>query len=127
MPGIELVKAFLEQASASGTKANVLKPMNWMILTLIAAVIAMFKIGVPIWISILIITFMVISIIIFLFAFLYCLFKDRDALRSEKYSIQKMAIEKGFVGDNIYGRISQEFLRSLSLQENDVYEVGEKK
>jgi hypothetical protein len=29
--------------------------------------------------------------------------KDRDALRSETYIIKKLAIEKGYIGDDISG------------------------
>ena len=41
--------------------------------------------------------------VLYFAAFIYCLFVDRDALRSETYSIQKLAIEKGFVGDSSVG------------------------
>ena len=36
----------------------------------------------------------------FIFAFVYCLLNDRDALRSEKFSLRKMEIEKGLYGDS---------------------------
>lgn len=45
---------------------------------------------------------------LYLFAYTYCLFKDRDALRTERYSIQKLAIEKGFVGDSLTGTLRHE-------------------
>jgi len=45
----------------------------------------------------------IVSGLVFFGAYLYCLFADRDALRSETYSIQKLAIEKGFIGDSIIG------------------------
>ena len=41
-------------------------------------------------------------------AFSYCLVKDRDALRSETYSLHKIAIEHGLVGDSITGVIAPE-------------------
>ena len=43
---------------------------------------------------------------LYLGAYVYCLVTDRDALRSETYTIQKMAIEKGFVGDSLTGVLS---------------------
>jgi hypothetical protein len=33
----------------------------------------------------------------------YCLINDRDALRSEKYSLNKMAVEHGLLGDSTAG------------------------
>jgi hypothetical protein len=37
------------------------------------------------------------------FAFLFLLFRDRDALRSERFAIAKMSIEKGVYGDTLSG------------------------
>ena len=45
----------------------------------------------------------VVTFALFVGAYIYCLFHDREALRSETYSIQKLAIEKGFLGDSVTG------------------------
>ena len=45
----------------------------------------------------------IVTIIVYVFAYIYLLLHDRDALRSEKYSIQKLAIEHGLVGDSETG------------------------
>ena len=42
-----------------------------------------------------------------LFRFMFCLFKDRDALRSERFSLRKMEIEKGLYGDSDLGLIQR--------------------
>ena len=44
-----------------------------------------------------------ITIALYLFTYVYCLRNDPELLRSEKHSIQKLAIEKGFVGDSLHG------------------------
>ncbi len=49
-----------------------------------------------------------ISVVLYLFAYLYLLFKDKDALRSETYLVQKMAIEKGLFGDSGGSAIEEE-------------------
>lgn len=57
----------------------------------------------PQWV---IMTFMIMCCVVvalYLAAYIYCLFTDRDALRSETYSIQKLAIEKGYIGDSVTG------------------------
>jgi hypothetical protein len=41
--------------------------------------------------------------LLYIAAYGYCLVNDRDALRSETYSIQKLAIEKGYIGDSTVG------------------------
>jgi hypothetical protein len=52
-----------------------------------------------------------------LYALVYilCFFIDRDALRSEKYKLQKMAIERGFYGDSETGLIERKKDDQLAL------------
>ena len=53
------------------------------------------KFGSPIWLT--------IMLAVFFFVYIYCLINDRDSLRSEKFTIQKLAIEKGIMGDDVTG------------------------
>ncbi len=106
MPGANLIRAFLEQASAKGTKATVLKPLGWMMLILVSATLSSFYFKTPKWVGLMFGGFAGLTMFLYLVAYLFCLFTDRDALRSETYSIQKLAIEKGFVGDSLVGKIS---------------------
>ena len=103
MAPIQILRAFLQQASEQGSRSTVLKPLNWLLGLLIAATIIALYYRLPEWIGVLLAVSVMVVLGLFLFAYVYCLFKDRDALRSETYSIQKLAIEKGFVGDNIQG------------------------
>src|SRR5688572_15941049 len=100
MVPMRLIRAFLEQASEQGSRSTVLKPLGWMMALLVSAVLAAFYLNSPFWVGMLFAVFTVITMALYLFAYLYCMFRDRDALRSETYSIQKLAIEKGFVGDS---------------------------
>jgi hypothetical protein len=101
-PSPELVKAFLEQATEQGSRSTVLKPLGWMMAMLIAATISGFGFC-PVWVGIIFATFAALTMCLYLFAYIFFMFKDKDALRSETYSIQKLAIEKGFVGDDMHG------------------------
>jgi len=40
---------------------------------------------------------------VFLGAYVYLLLKQPDALRSEQFTLSKLAIEKGMVGDSVAG------------------------
>jgi hypothetical protein len=105
VPGANLIRAFLEQASAKGTKATVLKPLGWMMLILVSSTLSSFYIQTPNWVGFMFGGFTALTMLLYLIAYLFCLFTDKDALRSETYSIQKLAIEKGFVGDSLVGKI----------------------
>jgi hypothetical protein len=69
----------------------------------VAATLGSAYIGGPFWLTFLFALFSALTMLLYLGAYLYCLVTDRDALRSEKYSIQKLTIEKGFVGDSLVG------------------------
>jgi len=124
VPGLSLIQAFLEQATAKGTKATILKPLGWMMLILISATLSAFYLNSPKWVGVLFSVFTCVTMVLYLLTYIYCLFKDRDALRSETYSIQKLAIEKGFVGDDISGMLQPEPDETKALI--DVSAVSEK-
>ncbi|TAK63875.1 MAG: hypothetical protein EPO24_03770 [Bacteroidetes bacterium] len=76
----------------------------------------------PDWIGTSLIIFSLISALFYLYSYFYFMSRDKDSLRSEKYSIQKLAIEKGLVGDNIQGLFDlnpQINLRVLSSSTTD--------
>ncbi len=50
-------------------------------------------------------TFSGLSMLLYLVAYVFFALTDKDALRSEKFFLQKMAIEKGFIGDDLTGYI----------------------
>lgn len=106
MPGAYLIRDFLKQASAKGTKATVLKPLGWMMLILVSSTLSSFYFKTPNWVSYMFGGFSGLTMILYLITYLFCLFTDKDALRSETFSIQKMAIEKGFIGDSLVGKFN---------------------
>jgi hypothetical protein len=103
MNNLNLIRSFLQQASAEGSRSTVLKPIGWMISICIAATLSASYLKLEPWVGYMFAGFCGLTMLLYLVAYLYCLFKDRDALRSETYTIQKMAIEKGFVGDSTKG------------------------
>ena len=117
VPGANLIKAFLEQASAKGTKATVLKPLGWMMLILVSSTLSSFYFNTPKWVGYLFGGFSAITMLLYLVAYLYCLLTDKDSLRSETYSIHKLAIEKGFFGDSLVGKFNIQKKENLKLFE----------
>ncbi len=116
MVPFRIIQSFLHQATEQGSRSTVLKPLGWMMSILVAATIAAFYFSTPAWVGGLFAIFAACTMALYLFAYVYCIFKDRDALRSETYSIQKLAIEKGFVGDSLQGviELQEGVVRSLA-------------
>lgn len=65
----------------------------------------------------------VASVPLYGFAYVYCLLYDRDALRSERYSLQKMAIEHGMIGDSKTGPFSETELSNERVAEQSARQI----
>lgn len=103
MPGLQAIRSLFEHAVTSGYRSTALYPLGWIIALFLSSTLLSFYLGAPSWVGITFGSLGVVSSLMYLAAYLYFMFKDRDALRSEKYSIQRLAIEKGLVGDSLYG------------------------
>lgn len=80
--------------------------------------------GAPTWLLIAVGVGLALTMLTFLGAYIYLLIKLPDALRSESYSLSKMAIEKGLVGDNLLG-LSDPRKGSPALQNSAVKDVAD--
>ncbi len=104
MPPVRLIQAFFDQATTQGSRSTVLRPLGWLIGICVGAVLGAVEFKASGWIVWLFAMFAGLGVVLYLGTFIFCLLTSReDLLRSETYSIQKLAIEKGFVGDNIAG------------------------
>lgn len=104
--GLNLLREIMIKNDNSGEKSTILKPLTWLISILFGGIIILSYNKADKWIIVSFFCIICIIILLFIFSYIYCLYKDRDALRSEKFSIQKMAIEKGYYGDNVSGLIT---------------------
>ena len=100
---IELLRSLLQQATASGTKSTVLTDLRWCMAILLTALIAILEAHAPDWVLILLASFAALTFALYLAAYVYFALKAPDYLRSEKYSLSKLAIERSVTGDNLSG------------------------
>jgi hypothetical protein len=75
--------------------------------------------SVPTWVLLLLGTAVGVIAGAFLIAYFVLLFVDRDALRSERFTLSKMAIEKSITGDSLMG------FAALELGKQEVLSVPE--
>jgi len=97
--------SLLQHAAAQGSRSTVLRPLAWLLGISVTAVVACVEAKAPDWLIIVFAVASGLTVLLYLGAYVYCLIYDRDALRTEKYSIQKLGIEKGYVGDSFTGMI----------------------
>jgi hypothetical protein len=101
-----LIGGLLHQATAQGSRSTVLRPLGWLASICGALLVAVIGAKSPTWVVAVFVVAVAATVILYMAAYIYCLLTDKDALRSETFSIQKLAIEKGIVGDSVAG-ISQ--------------------
>lgn len=97
------MRSFLSQASAKGARSTALHSLQWALGLLLASLPPMVWAKAPEWLMALTVALVVVVILVFLGAYVFLLLKNPDALRSEEFSLSKLALEKGLVGDNIVG------------------------
>lgn len=93
-----------ERAQGQGSRSTVLRPLGWLLALCATSAITSASISqVPSWLTVLFGIGTALSLVMYLCAYGYCLLKAPETLRTERYSIQKLAIEKGFRGDSSTG------------------------
>jgi hypothetical protein len=102
-PFIQLVSSLREQMHASVSRSDVLKPLAWLIGILFTGLVLLLLAKAPNWLLVFDAIALGATLALYVFSYIYCLLKDRDALRSERYSLEKMAIEHGIFGDSETG------------------------
>jgi hypothetical protein len=107
--------ALMQHSTASGSRSTALKPLGGLIALLLIGTLGTAKFNSPEWLLILLAILSSISVVLFIGAYLYFMFRDPDALRSEKFNIEKMAIQKGIVGDSASGIIDEATLENIPL------------
>lgn len=108
MPNPELIRAFLSQATASGGRSTVLQPLGWLVATLTLGIGLASASGSPLWSIKLLGILLSICVAVYLLGYIYFAITNPDALRSEKFTLSKMALEKNLIGDNTAGLLEME-------------------
>ncbi len=112
---LHLLRAFLSQANSYGSRSTALGTIQWLMAILLGGLIALFSAKAATWSVGLVGAMLALAFVLYLYAYLFFMFKDPDALRSERYSLRRMEIEKGLIGDNVSGLLDPARSRSNVL------------
>jgi hypothetical protein len=110
---LQFVSTLREQMSAALSRSDILRPLTWLVGMFLLATVSLITAKSDQWI---IIVLLVSIILLYLWAYLYCLIRNPDALRSERYSLQKMAIEHGLLGDSTSGTFEPEETNARAIE-----------
>lgn len=102
----QVLRHFFERSSAKGARSSALHSLHVAIGLDFSGMMAAIWLDAPEWAVKLLAVILVVLFLVYVFAYLFLLFRDRDALRSESFTLSKLAMEKGLVGDDLTGLIS---------------------
>ncbi len=100
---IKLLSELREQMSAELTRSDVLRALIWPNAGLLLAFTAAISAHAPNWCLVVVAGMLGVFMLLYAVAYVFFALTDPDALRSEKYKLQKIAIEKGLFGDSLTG------------------------
>lgn len=102
-----MFRELLTRATADGSRTNALNHLHWLLIAFAAIIAALFAAGVPMFLIYVFTVFECAVFIAYLVTHFWFMVKNPDALRSEKFTIQKMAIERGLYGDSTSGMMER--------------------
>jgi hypothetical protein len=113
---LQFFSALREQMSAALSRSDILRPLTWLVGMFLVATVSLIAAKSEQWVIVTLIVLLVIIVILYLGAYSYCLIRNPDALRSERYSLQKMAIEHGLLGDSTSGTFKSEETNARAIE-----------
>ena len=100
----DLFRSILQQATSHGARSTALNPLAWALAIVLSSLAFISRVtALPAWVLILLGSCAGVLVVAFLIAYFILLFKDPDALRSERFTLSKMALEKSVTGDSLVG------------------------
>jgi hypothetical protein len=99
----EQIKSWLDLAQIGQSRSSITNPLQWTMVILVAATLACAIAHMPAWVTIFFLACFGLVFSLFLYAYLHFMHTKPDVLRSEQFHLQKMVIERGYVGDSIHG------------------------
>lgn len=98
-----LLESLLHQARIGQSRSSVVNPLQWTLVILITGILCFLLVHAPVWLIEIFGIALAVIILLLVFAFVFFMVTNPDALRSERYSLVKTAMEKKFVGDSLTG------------------------
>ena len=116
---VEFIQQFLEQAQTKGARSTAMTPMAWLTVILIGGLATAIQCKAPPWLLGWLGVLVSVVVVAFIVAYAYFAVTIPDALRSEKFTLSKLAIEHSSKGDNLAGLIGGETMPRLPPPKDD--------
>jgi hypothetical protein len=95
--------SLINQANIGQSRSSVLNPIQWLLVILLAGTCLSLFLHSPLWLLTILAGGIVLALLLFLGAYIFFVRTNSDALRSESYSLTKLAIQNRLLGDSVTG------------------------
>ena len=100
----EFIQQFLARSTANASRSTVLTDLRWLLGILLAGLLGTGRANVPAWVVVLLGVLCGIAATLYVVAYVYFSLTQPDALRSERFTLSKLALEQSSrQGDNVKG------------------------
>lgn len=99
----EVALSTLTRAAVSGSRGTVMRDARWILGLSLVGLLLSAREGVAPWVTVLFAWLSVGAFLLNCGAYVYSLLTAPDSLRSETFTLEKLKIEKGLMGDSISG------------------------
>ncbi|WP_320188257.1 hypothetical protein RMS29_001785 [Agrobacterium rosae] len=100
---VRFLSQMREHMNAELTRSDVLRPLIWPNAGLMFLLATSLAANAPTWFIQSVLALLAVFMVLYGVAYVFFAFTDSDALRSEKYKLQKLAIKQGLYGDSSIG------------------------
>jgi hypothetical protein len=111
----DYLRSLFQRADIGQSRSAITNQLQWAIVILLCGIVISWRAGIPLWVLTMEGLFLGILLLLFVCVYIYFAITNPDALRSEHYSLSKMAIERGLVGDSVSGLIDENDTKSTAL------------
>ncbi|MGI8773202.1 MAG: hypothetical protein ACR2JE_17400 [Acidobacteriaceae bacterium] len=95
--------SLLQHSSGKSSRSTTLQPLVWLIIVVAGVFMGAAKYIPGSWIPSAVLGLIALVVLAFIGAFMYFMVKNPDALRSERFTLDKMALQQSRTGDDISG------------------------
>ena len=122
---LEIIRDLFSQATGTISRSSSLAPMLMLVTILAFATVGLVYAGAPDWVLYGYVGFVGLLAAAIVFGWFMLALKDPDALRSEKYSLSKLAIERSEIGDDTAGLLTYDDVKKSSIEPTLLGDDGE--
>jgi hypothetical protein len=116
------------QSSIGESRSSILNPLQWMTVILVGGLASFVFAHAPTWLIILMAVLLSLTFALFAAGFIYFMIREPGTLRSERYSLLKGAMDRGYFTAEVVARLAgqeHKIDKGQDIEVKDAEDIGE--